>query len=451
MSGGALPEAVHQECLAHLQALLRIDTSNPPGNERPAAEYVRDVLAREGIAAQLFEPAPGRANLVARLRSRGAAAPLLLSSHLDVVPVERERWSVEPFGGEVREGAVWGRGAVDMKGMTALELTSLLLLHRSRAPLARDVILLCLADEEAGMEYGSRWMVEHAPEAIRAGWCLNEVGGFSSSLGGQTVYPIGVAEKGFVWLELSAEGMAGHGSLPPPSAAIGELARALVRLGRRPLARHLHPAARRFIAEAAAAAGGLRGLVLRALLHPILAPLALRLIAAAEPDKARALSAMLHLTVSPTVLRAGNKENVIPSVARAVLDCRFPPGMDAETAIAAVRRRVGPRLGVRELARGRPTQAPTATALFRLLCETVERRDPGARAVPWLNVGFTDAAELSRLGICCYGFFPLKLPPELPFAALLHGHDERLPLAALRWGLETFYEVVHAFATSAQD
>jgi acetylornithine deacetylase/succinyl-diaminopimelate desuccinylase-like protein len=442
-----LPDAAHDACLRHLQALLRIDTRNPPGNERPAIDYVRAALAEAGVDSQVFEPAPGRANLVARLRGDGSEEALLLSGHVDVVPVEREQWSRDPFGGEVHEGCVWGRGAVDMKGMVAMELATFLQIARARPKLRRDLVLLVLADEEAGMDHGSKWMVENEPDAIRAGWCLNEVGAFSTKIGERTLYPIGVAEKGFAWIELISRGQPGHGSMPHGDNAVIHLARALERLGRRPLGRAVHPAARAFISQAAAAAGGTQGLVLRGLLNPLTAPAALRAIRAADPEKARVLAAMLHFTVSATGLRAGEKENVIPSEARAILDGRFPPGTTADDLIARVRGELTAHIEARELSRGEPTEAPLDTPLYRLLCETVERRDPGAKAVPWLNVGFTDSANLSRLGMKCYGFFPLKLPPDLPFAALFHGHDERVPVSSLRWGLETFHEVVHRFTT----
>lgn len=444
-----LPAQLAKEAIEHLRALLRFDTTNPPGNEIAAVRYLETVLRDAGIGCKIYEPAPGRASLIARLPGRGNGEPLLLTSHLDVVPAEREHWSVEPFTGEVHDGCLYGRGAVDMKGLTAMELVCMLELKRSGLRLERDVIFAAVADEEAGRAWGSEYLVDHVPEAVQAGYCLNEVGGFSVNVGGRRLYPIGVAEKGFGWLELSASGQPGHASMPHDQNAVNHLAQALVRINDYGLGHAVHPVAQTFIDALAKEVGGLGRHVLRAVLHPRTAKLALRMLAHKQPEKAKVFHAMTHTTATPTVLAAGGKTNVIPSSAIAHLDCRLPPHVRLNDVVARVRDLAGPHIQVRELARGESCESSTSTPLYRLMVEAIERADPGARVVPWLNVGFSDSSQYARLGTQCYGFFPLRLPADLQFSELFHGHDERVPLESFDWGVQVFFDVVSRFATSA--
>ena len=206
--------SVKQEAVTHLQNLLRINTTNPPGNEIEAVKYLSGVLTKEAIPHQIFEPAPGRASLVARLKGNGSKRPLLLTSHLDVVPAEGKKWERAPFSGDLKDGFIWGRGALDMKQMTVMELMMLLTVKREGLPLSRDLIFAAVADEEAGCKWGSKWLVANKPELIDAEYALNEVGGFSLHIDRHVFYPIGVAEKGFCWFKVTAQGEPGHGSLP---------------------------------------------------------------------------------------------------------------------------------------------------------------------------------------------------------------------------------------------
>lgn len=457
--GGPTPSASGRsgadKTIAHLQALLRFDTRNPPGNERPAIDYVASVLRERGLEPEIFEAAPGRANLVCRIRGDGTGGgALLLTSHIDVVAVERERWTHDPFGAEIDEGYLWGRGTVDMKGLTAFELTTFLSIHareqtRKQAgggpTLGRDVILLVLCDEEAGMTYGSSYMVENHPEKIRAEYALNEFGAFSLTMGSTRVYPIQTAEKGHAWLELIAKGEPGHGSVPHGENAVQRLADAIGRIGRRPIALSVHPAAKGFIDVAADAMGGPAKLLLKGLLHPATSRASLVALKRLQPERADFFHALLYHTATPTMLSAGQKENVIPSTARAVIDGRFVPGITSEDYVRLIKDRVGRGIEVNVIGSGEPSEAPPDTPLFRHLCRAIERNDPGARACPWLTVGYTDGANLSKLGIKCYGFYPLKLPDDLKFAKLVHGHDERVPVDGYRWGFAVFEEAVHRF------
>ena len=297
------------------------------------------------------------------------------------------------------------------------------------------------------MRYGSRWMVENEPDFIRAEYALNEVGGFSATFGGRRLYLVGTGEKGFCWMRLRARGAPGHGSTPHDRNAVVSLANAVARVASGRLSTAVRPAARAFIEAAARALGLPGGLLLRARLYEPARTPALAALSLIDPERARLFHAMLHATVSPTGLRAGEKENVIPSEAEAVLDGRFLPGTTRESLVAEVASLAGPGIEIEMIDSGMPTEFPLDSALFRTIAEALPRHDPGGEAVPWLNVAFTDATHLARLGIRCYGFYPLRLPPDLPFASLFHGHDERVPLEGYRFGFKLFYDVVRSFAT----
>ncbi|HVY61982.1 MAG TPA: M20/M25/M40 family metallo-hydrolase [Planctomycetota bacterium] len=442
-----LADAAKDEAIEILRTLLRFDTTNPPGNEKPAIDYLAGLLRKEGIEPKLFEPAPGRANLVARPRGDGSAPPLLLTSHVDVVTAEPARWTHGPFSGDVEGGYVFGRGAVDMKGMPAMEVATFLALKRAGVKLKRDVILLALADEEAGMEWGSKWMVENQPDEIRAEFALNEVGGFSSVVGGKRLYLVGMGEKGVCWLKLRAKGDPGHGSMPHDRNAVLRLARAVAALADTRLSSDVRPSARAFFEEVAKALGKPLSFVIQGLLQPLTREASLRALAMADKEQARIFRCMLYQTCSPTCLAAGKKENVIPSAAEAVIDGRFLPGTSRDGFVREVQRAVGPDIEVEVIHSGEPTEVAIDAPIFRTIAAKTAAHDPEARAVPWLNVGFTDATHLSRIGVKCYGFYPLKLPPDLRFASLFHGHDERVPLEGYRFGLSLFHDVVRSFAT----
>lgn len=446
---------LEDEAVSHLQALLRHDTTNPPGNEILCARYVHEVLARNGIDAKIYEPFPGRANVVARLKTTlptlGGVGPgdqggaLLLTSHMDVVPAERAKWRRDPFSGEAAEGCIWGRGAVDMKSLLALSLAIVCDLKRRKADLRRDVVLVAVADEEAGSEKGARWLVAHEPDAVAGEWGLGEVGGFTLHVGGKRVYPVQCAERGIAWLRMVVEGPPGHGSMPYDENAVLRLARALGRLEARALPVHVTEPARVFLNELSWFVGGSWGRALRLLMRPFLTDFLLRNM---PPEKARGLNALLRNTVSPTMLEAGSKENVIPSRAQAVLDGRILPGFTTNDLIAELERVLGKDgEGVRfELIREAPPNVvPRATPLFGLIASVVKEHDAGAIAVPYLISGFTDAQPLSALGVKQYGFNPVRLPESLDFAALYHGHDERIPEDGFRWGLSVLMDLVERF------
>jgi acetylornithine deacetylase/succinyl-diaminopimelate desuccinylase-like protein len=427
-----------------LRALLRFDTTNPPGNEAECIAFLADHLRTLGVEPEVLSPSPSRANLVARVPGGdGGQPPLLLNGHVDVVVAEAGRWRHPPFAAEVHDGAVWGRGAVDMKHMVAMSVAVVGLLARLGASLRRDLKLAVVADEEAGCAAGSAWLVDHHPDEVKAGHALGEVGGATSYLGGRPFYPIQVAEKGVAWLRATATGVSGHGSIPRDDNAVVRLSEFLSRVGRRRLPVHPSPELRRFLAALAAVRGRPAQTVMPLLLRRYLSDVVLRQ-AVRDPGMARLLTALLRNTTSPTVVRAGHKTNVIPARAEAELDGRIAIGSSEAELMAELRALAGPGIELELVA---PSHPPTVSSpdseLFDVVAAVVAEHHPGAIAVPAVTPGFTDAKYWSRLGTICYGFAPIRLDPTDPdFASLFHGDDERVPVAGLKAGLRMLADAV---------
>jgi acetylornithine deacetylase/succinyl-diaminopimelate desuccinylase-like protein len=437
------------EAVGYFTDLLRFDTTNPPGNERPAAEYIAGVLAREGIPFQVVaaEGDPSRANIVARLKGAGSKAPLLLSGHLDVVPAEASRWRHPPFSATVADGFIWGRGAIDMKNMVAASLMTLILLKRQRVALERDVIFAAVADEEAGSKKGSLFLVERHPELVRAEFVLTEVGGHTLHVGRGRFYPIQVAEKGICWFEISADGAPGHGSMPHPHNAVARLARAIAALSSMRLPQHNTPVVEGFIRAMASRAPFPQAQLLPLLLRPLLSGALLRALAkpTRNPEQAVALGAMLRNTASPTMLRAGHKVNVIPSEATVTVDGRTLPGQTLDGFLAEIRRVVGDDVRLTVLDQHDGAVFQTKTELFSAIVDVLSRHDPSGVAVPYMIPGFTDAFAYAKLGATCYGFSPVLLDDTVNFSRMYHGHDERIPVSGFAWGLKVMFDLVREF------
>jgi len=444
----SLPPAdpeLSEAAVPHLQALLRIDTSNPPGNETPAAEYLAALLREGGLEPILDGPAPARRSVVARLRGSGESPPLLLHAHLDVVPADAHAWTHPPFSGEIHDGYLWGRGAIDMKHMAVMSALVLGRLSREGRRLRRDVIFAGVADEEAGCDNGSRFLVDNHPDWVRAEYAVGEAGGFTLHLGGRVIYPVQVAEKGAVWMTLRAQGTPGHGSMPRDDNAVVRVAEAVARLGRARPRHRLSQAAAAYLDALAATQRFPRSVLLRQLKNPALAPWVLKLV----PDRsaARAIGAVLSNTVAPTVLRAGSKTNVIPGEAEAEVDGRTVPGQTAADLVAEVRALVGEHIEVRVDRDMPPVETPARSPLLDAIRETLAVHHPGSVVVPTMIPGFTDAKQWSRLGARCYGFCPVRFPADGPrFGDLFHGHDERIPIEGLRWGVNALHDLVVRFA-----
>jgi acetylornithine deacetylase/succinyl-diaminopimelate desuccinylase-like protein len=438
--------ALTAETARHLQALIRLDTTNPPGNELIAAEYLAGVLRAEGLEPLVLKSSPTRANVLARLTGTGEAPPLLLYGHTDVVPAEPARWTHPPFGGEIHAGFVWGRGAVDMKGTVAQQLMVMLMLKRSGLKLKRDVIFAATADEEIGGvdSYGLWWLVNHHPDLLRAEFGLTELGGYNMAFAGTTVYPIQVAEKGTCWVKVRAHGKPGHASQPRAHNAVARLARAVSEVAQYGLPYHLCDATAGMLDATAKAVGGDLAKLLRALKNPKRAEDVLGGALKTHPLHSMFV-ALTHNTAVPTGLSAGQKTNVIPSVAEAVIDGRTLPGEDADSFLAELRAVMGDDLEYEVIIESPPLQTAHTTPLFELMARTLKQHDPAAKVIPYMMTGATDAKYLAPLGIPTYGFAPMQLPAGFDFFEMFHAHDERAPVEGLGWGVQVLWDVVRAY------
>ena len=431
------------------QRLVRIDTTNPPGGERAAAELIARELGEAGLQPLILEGEPGRSNVVTRLRGRGLAPPLLLTAHLDVVEADASAWTHPPFSGEIHDGCIWGRGTIDMKNHAAMSVALLAKLSREGVMPDRDIIFAGVADEEAGCRHGSLWLVDEHPELVRAEFAIGEGGGFNIHLGSRSFFTVQVAEKGVCWVRATATGEPGHGSMPRRDSAVVKLAAALARLGERGLPTHGTAVTRDFVAALARWQPAALRPLLRGALSPGLAPHVLRRL----PDQslARPLLAMLGNTASPTVVRAGDKTNVIPGVARAEIDGRLLPGQTEADFLRELQAVLGPEIELEVIWSLPPVVTePRDSRLLDTILAVMGEAAPDAPVVPYLLPGFTDAKAFSRLGTRWYGFSPVKMPRGIRFSDLFHGHDERIPVEGLRWGTQILAEVVTRFVGATQ-
>jgi acetylornithine deacetylase/succinyl-diaminopimelate desuccinylase-like protein len=431
------------ETVQHLSRLIQAETVNPPGNELPAILLIKEILEKEGLNGgdfQILDSAPGRVNLVARLRGDGSARPLMLSGHVDVVPVEREHWSHDPFGGEVIDGEIWGRGALDMKGFLAMYLQVFLQVRRGSLPLKRDLILAAVADEENGFTHGSRFLAEQHPGLINAEYALTEGGAFPVYIGKSKVYMIQVAEKGMCWLRMTASGKPGHGSLPHDNA-VQHLARAvdnLARGGHLPV--HITPTFANMLKAASKQVRWPVGALVNLLTSPALVNLVL---GAARGPMRSMLVAMTTNTCTPTVLKAGSKTNVIPSTAEVQLDCRKLPGQSPEDVQREVMQACGGHVSLETILATDGAEVSTRTPLYAILERCTRKMDSQGILIPFLMPGATDASQYQKAGIQTYGFTPGLVPPEFPTTTLGHGHNERLPVSFIESGLPVLWDVIN--------
>jgi acetylornithine deacetylase/succinyl-diaminopimelate desuccinylase-like protein len=417
-------ETGYGEVVGFLTDLIRIDTSNLVKPERPAAEYVAEKLAEAGLEPKIFESEPGRTSVVARLEGTDSSADaLLVHGHLDVVPADAADWSVHPFAGEVKDGLVWGRGAVDMKDMDAMTLAVVRrMLREGRRP-RRDVVLAFLADEEAGGNLGVKFLANKHPELFEG--CteaISEVGGYSYEINPELrLYLIETAQKGLAWMRLHARGQAGHGSMLNTDNAVTRIAQAVARIGEHEFPVTLTPTVRDFLTEVCEAMG------------VEFDPKDPEAAVAKLGPLARFIGATLRHTVNPTMLEAGYKSNVIPERASAVLDGRFLPGGQEEF-LATIDELAGPGVTRENIHLDRSVESPFGTPLVETMLEALRTEDPAARTVPYCLSAGTDNKTFAALGMTGYGFVPLRLTPDLDFAAMFHGVDERVPVSALDFG-----------------
>ncbi len=419
-----------EEVVGICRDLIRIDSTNfgpqPGPGERAAAEHVAALLDEVGISSEIHESEPKRASLIADWAPEGvdpSASPLLIHGHLDVVPANADDWTYDPFAGEVADGCVWGRGAVDMKDFDAMLLS--VVRARARAGVAprRPIKLVFTADEEAGGIYGAHWLVDHHRDFLEG--CteaIGEVGGFSLTVRDDLrLYLIQTAEKGIAWLRLIAEGRAGHGSMRNDDNAVTELAAAVARIGQYDWPHKITDAQRAFL-DAVSEAFGIE-------LDPDQAEETLAKLGSIS----RMIGATMSNTANPTMLTAGYKHNVIPGSAEASIDGRFVPGGKDEF-LATLEELVGDKIRIEMDTLQPSVETEFSGALVEAMQQCLLAEDPGARAVPFLMSGGTDAKAWDRLGIRCFGFAPLRLPPDLDFVGMFHGVDERVPTESLEFG-----------------
>ena len=418
------------------QDLIRIPSVNfgeGRGDEKAVAEYIVASLAEVGIASEIFESAPNRCNVIARLPGRDATRPgLVVHGHIDVVPANADDWSVDPFAAEIRDGMIWGRGAVDMKNMDAMILAIVRKWARTGYKPPRDIVLAFFADEEAGMTFGSRWMAAEHPEVFAGcSEAISEVGGFSVTVAdGKRLYFVEAAQKGIHWMKLTAHGRAGHGSMMNDENALTSIAEAVAKIGRYEWPQRYTKTVKALFSKIAQVTGKKYD---ESDLRPLLSEIG---------PTARMIGATLQNTANPTMLEAGYKANVIPGSASAVIDGRFLPGYEDELN-KTIREIIGPDIAIETISRDIALEIEFEGDLVEAMCKAITTFDPEGIPVPYLMSGGTDNKALSELGIIGYGFSPLQLPADLDFMALFHGVDERVPISGLEFGvkvLENFLE-----------
>jgi acetylornithine deacetylase/succinyl-diaminopimelate desuccinylase-like protein len=430
-------KALGDEAVEICQAYLRINTTNPPGQERPAADLLAGLLASAGVESHIFESEPGRASLVARLpgRRNDPHRALALLHHLDVVPADPSEWSVDPFGGEIKNGYLWGRGAIDMKGMGVMQLMAVLALARDRTALERDLVFVAVADEEAGGLKGAGWLTENHPQLVMCSDVINE-GGYGLTDTDPPIMACSLSEKAVFWLRLSARGTPGHGSMPPEDRAIGKLLDGLHDLATRPPALRVTPLIARTLAAMAEKAPPERKRAIGMLLRPEAA----RFLPFVARGMKRYQKSLFADVVSITGLEAGYKINVVPGMASATVDCRLLPETDPDVFLAEIEARLG-RFGVDvEVVFREGPKGISDGPLLPLLREVCEESFPEAAFAPVICPAFTDSRYFRELGADAYGLVPVMLDDDE--VATFHGIDERIPVDGLKRGCEAVYEIV---------
>jgi len=432
------PQKAGAEGLEHLKAIVRLDTSNPPGNEAQVTAYLAAELRKVGLEPQLFESEPGRGSLLVRYRGTGGKKPLLIMSHIDVVPVEKDLWSVPPFDAVIKEGYLWGRGTLDDKGMVAAELEAMILLARNKVKLSRDVIFLAEADEEAGGTYGMDWLLDHHADLFDAEMALNEGGRVIRSEGKIRYVAVQTTEKIYQDFNITAHGTAGHSSIPIGENPVDRLVRALGRVGAISFPVELNPVTRAFFTGLAPTLTGEMSACATRLEDPKEGSRCATVLSA-NPN----FNAMLRTTCTPTILKAGVRENVIPSEARANLNCRILPGKDVEEFARMLRGEISDSKVEVALARQFNPPAPpspTDSPLYTAIGAVAKRMAPGVPVIPYMSPGGTDSQVLRKRGIAAYGLLPFPIQEE--DLRTMHANDEKVALDAFAWGNEMLYRIV---------
>lgn len=432
--------------------LIQFDTSTGISPERPAVEYVRGILEKEGIAARIYAKDEKRPNLLAVIEGEEAAEgkklpALLLYGHMDVVPVAGQDWSEEPFSGTVKDGCIWGRGALDMKGELAMFITVMTELKRNNIRLPFDVKLLIVSDEEGTGRWGMEYMVSEHPEIFAdVRFALGEIGGFSMYLSGKKLYPVMIAEKQFSHIKITARGEGGHGSFSHRNTAMERLAEAVVALSGNNLPVRITPSADHMIRAIAEAVGGATGIVLRLLLKPFWTDRLLKLFG----SRLEIFKPILHNNINVTIIEGGGAVNVVPAVVSCQCDLRLVPGCTIEEAVSDVRSIIGNGFEIEVIEYDKGSESVDMTLVSELFA-ALKRKDKEALPVPLVVTGVTDGRFLSRLGVQTYGFTPMDLPEDLEFTNLIHGADERIPVGAAAFGRDVIMDFIcHGYQNAVE-
>jgi acetylornithine deacetylase/succinyl-diaminopimelate desuccinylase-like protein len=444
---------IEQEITRFLSDLIRINTTNPPGNETAAATFIAHYLAKEGLKSEIIESAPGRGSVVSRLKGSGEKPNLLFLSHLDVVAANSSEWSVDPFAGLVKDGYVYGRGAYDMKGMTAVEVFALLLLKRNNVPLKGDIVLAATADEEKGGEEGAGYLLKNHKEKVLCPYVLNEGGGLAIPQKKGNVYPVQTAEKGILWFKIKAKGTPGHGSTPNMADnAIVRMNKVITKLGEYEPETLYVPTLLEFLSEVAKVNPDFESQFSKLLSNPTKSEQILNELAKTDKALAEEIRPRIKTTITPTIIHGGIKENIIPSECEAVFDCRVLPGQRVEAALATIKgllKDIGmDKLTFEIIQMHDGNESTTQTPLYNTISNVLKEFEPTCGVTPTLTTGGTDSRFFRETGSICYGFHPMR--PDEPNDLLekrMHGIDERITIENLVFGTSIFYETVKRFMT----
>ena len=444
---------VEKEVTTLLADLIKIDTTNPPGKEMKAAKFIAEYLGKENLQSEIFESAPGRGSVVTRIKGSGEKSNLLLLSHLDVVAANPKEWTVEPFKGVIKDGYVYGRGAYDMKSMTAIEIMVVKLLQKNNIRLKGDVVLAATADEEQGGEAGAGFMLRNHREKIWCPYLINEGGGLAFPSKQGYVFPVQTAEKGILWLKIKAKGTPGHGSMPNTADnAVLRMNKVVEKLGNYKAETIYVSTLKHFLAEMAKHDPELDPIFKRLLANPKESEQILDELSKQDHALAEEIRPRIKMTMAPTMIRGGIKENIIPSECEAIFDCRILPGQTIDGAMSLIRKLLG-EVGLDKLsfefiqAHG-GSESTTDTALYRSIVSVLRDFEPGCGVTPTLTTGGTDSRFFREAGSICYGFQPMI--PDEPNDLLekrMHGIDERITIENLVYGTSILYETVKRFMT----
>ena len=444
---------IEQEIAQFLSELIKIDTTNPPGNETKAAKFISDYLAKDGIVSEVIESAPNRGNIITRLKGTGEKPNLLLLSHIDVVAANPIEWSVEPFAGTIKDGFVYGRGAYDMKGMTAIEVFTLKLLKKNNIPLKGDVVLAATADEEKGGEAGAGHILRHHKEKIWCPYVLNEGGGLAIPQKKGTIYPVQTAEKGILWFKIKARGTPGHGSMPNlADNAIIRINKVIKKIEEFKPEIVLIPTLKKYLNEIAKLNPDIEGSISNLLINPQQSEEILDNLAKTDKALAEGIRPRIKTTITPTMIMGGVKENIIPSECEVVFDCRILPGIKVEESFESIKgllKEVGlDKLSFEVIQMHDGNESPIQTPLYNIISNVLCEFDSTCKITPALTTGGTDSRFFREMGSVCYGFHPVR--PDEPNDKLekrMHGIDERITIENLVFGTSILYEVVRKFMT----